>query len=42
MLYPSSTQCKNSFYAFNVPDKEIGDLMADLESFHDDIVTRKG
>jgi hemoglobin len=34
-------ECKKIFYAFNVPDKEIGELMADLESFRDDIVTRK-
>ncbi|NIP30399.1 MAG: group 1 truncated hemoglobin [Candidatus Dadabacteria bacterium] len=34
-------ECKNTFYAFNVPDKEIGELMADLESFRGDIVTRK-
>lgn len=33
-------ECKNTFYAFNVPDKEIGKLMADLGSFRDDIVTR--
>ncbi len=34
-------ECKNTFYAFNVPEKEIGELMADLQSFRDDIVTRK-
>jgi len=33
-------ECKNSFYAFNVPDEDIELLMADLESFRDDIVTR--
>ena len=35
------TECKHIFYAFNVPDKEIGELMAYLESFRGDIVTRK-
>ena len=34
-------ECKETFYNFNVPDQEIGELMADLESFRDDIVTRK-
>lgn len=35
------TECRQTFYNFNVPDKEIGELMADLESFRKDIVTRK-
>lgn len=34
-------ECKHTFYSFNVPDKEIGELMADLESFRDDIVTNR-
>lgn len=34
-------ECLHTFYAFNVPEKEIGELMADLQSFRNDIVTRK-
>lgn len=34
-------EAKQTFYAFNVPDKELGELMADLQSFRGDIVTRK-
>ncbi|NIN35313.1 MAG: group 1 truncated hemoglobin [Gammaproteobacteria bacterium] len=32
-------ECKNTFYTFNVPEKELGELMADLESFRNEIVT---
>ncbi|MFT5395538.1 MAG: hemoglobin [Gammaproteobacteria bacterium] len=32
-------ECKQTFYNFNVPDKELGELMADLQSFRGDIVT---
>lgn len=35
------TECKQTFYNFNVPEQELGELMADLESFRDVIVTRK-
>ncbi len=34
-------ECKHTFYTFNVPEKEINELMADLESFRDDIVTNR-
>ncbi len=34
-------ECLHTFYAFNVPEKEINELMADLNSFREDIVTRK-
>jgi len=33
------TECLETFYAFNVPDHEISQLMADLQSFRDEIVT---
>ena len=33
------TECKETFYAFNVPDHEISQLMADLESYRNVIVT---
>jgi hemoglobin len=33
------TECLQTFYNFNVPDQEISELMADLQSFRDDIVT---
>ena len=33
------TECLQTFYYFNVPDYEISQLMGDLQSFRDDIVT---
>jgi|SRR5210317_1218160 hemoglobin len=33
------TECLQTFYNFNVPDQEISELMADLQSFRGDIVT---
>jgi len=33
------TECLQTFYAWNVPDYEISQLMADLQSFRGDIVT---
>ena len=33
------TECLQTFYYFNVPDYEISQLMADLQSFRNDIVT---
>jgi len=33
------TECLETFYAFNVPDHEISQLMADLQSFRAEIVT---
>mgnify|MGYP001240586021 FL=1 len=32
-------ECLQTFYAFNVPDYEISQLMGDLQSFRSDIVT---
>lgn len=35
------TECLHTFYAFNVPEKEINELMAGLQKYRKDIVTRK-
>ena len=32
-------ECKETFYKFNVPDKEMGELMAALEGLRKDVVT---
>lgn len=34
-------ECLHTFYSFNVPDKEINELMAGLQKYRKDIVTRK-
>lgn len=34
-------ECKHTFYAFNVPEREINELMAGLEKYRADVVTRK-
>ena len=34
-------ECKETFYKFNVPEKEMGELMSALESFKDKIATAK-
>ena len=34
-------ECKETFYKFNVPEKEMGELMAALEGLRKDVVTAK-
>lgn len=34
-------ECLHTFYTFNVPDREIKELMAGLQKYRKDIVTRK-
>lgn len=33
------TECKTTFYKFNVPEKEFGELMAMLESYRGEVVS---
>lgn len=35
------TECLHTFYAFNVPQKEVNELMAGLQKYRKDIVTAK-
>lgn len=35
------TECLHTFYAFNVPQKEVDELMAGLQKYRKDIVTAK-
>ena len=34
------TECRTTFYKFNVPERELEELMAILESYRDKIITR--
>lgn len=34
------TECRTTFYKFNVPEKELEEVMALLESYRDKIITR--
>jgi hemoglobin len=34
-------ECKETFYKFNVPDKEMGELMGALETYRDQVVSKK-
>ena len=34
------TECRTTFYKFNVPERELEELMALLESYRDKVITR--